>query len=452
MELSIASREIIKPSSQSLHLKPYNLCLFDQLIPNTFLSVILFYPMHDPKVVDLSETLTQLKKSLSETLTLYYPLSGRTKNNLCVEDFFTGVAFVEARVKCQMSEFFQGENELQNQLVPFQPFCQEKTDVPPIAFQLNVFSCGGIALGISLGHKNNDIAMLSNFLKSWTAFSTGSPEKLIKPDLSSPAILFPPKTNHFLNKYTSLMDRLWFSEGDYVTKRFVFRAKSIETLKERAKSERVPIPSRNLAISCLIWKHAMAASWVASGSHKPSIAGQAVNMRPRMKSGHHGDDSLDGALANFFWWAMASFDPNDYNVEISSSTDVELSELVVQMKESITTGFFDEHYISQLMTTSNKEGLITDVESQLELMCSLELENPDIFVFTNWKDFFKDIDFGFGKPLSVGTIGKVGPAFRNLVILVDADQWGKGSVDAFITLKAKEMALLESDENFTFYL
>ncbi|XP_062089121.1 stemmadenine O-acetyltransferase-like [Humulus lupulus] len=448
MELNIVSREIIKPSSQTLHLKPYNLCLFDQLIPDTFVSVILFYPVHDPTVIDHSEAITQLKKSLSKALILYYPLSGRTKHNLYVDDFCSGVIFLEARVKCKMYEFFQRKNESQNQLVPFQPFCREKTgDVPPIAFQVNVFSCGGIALGISLCHKNADAATLSHFLKTWAAFSTGSPEKIIKPDLSSPAILFPPQTNDFLNKSTSLMDRLWFSEGDYVTKKYVFRAKSIETLKERAKSKRVPTPSRNEAISCLIWKHAMAASWAASGSPKPSVAGQAVNMRPRMKS-VHGDNSLDNALGNFFWWALAAFDPDDYNVE--SSSDVELSELVVQMKGA-TSDFFNGDFISEVMT-GNKEGL-TEIMNQLEYMCSIELAEPDFIMFTSWKGYYNEVDFGFGKPFSVGTIGKVGPAFRNLVILVDADdQWGKGSVETFITLQRKEMALLESDDTFRFYL
>ncbi|KAM6584386.1 hypothetical protein CsatB_011388 [Cannabis sativa] len=448
MEVSIVSRELIKPSSEVHHLKPYNLCLFDQLIPDTFVSVILFYHnnnlniiIHDDHHDHLSKTITQLKKSLSETLTLYYPLSGRTKNNLYVDDFSTGVIFIEAKVKCQMSEFFQQrKNESQNQLVPFQPFCKEKTwpPLPPLAFQINLFSCGGIALGISMCHKNADAATLSNFLKSWTAFFTQSPLNIIKPDLSSPSLHFPSKTNEFLENYTSLMDRMWFGEGDYVTKSFVFTAKSIETLKQKAKSERVPNPSRNLAVSCLIWKHAMAASWAVFGSPKASIAGQAVNMRPRMKP------KPDGAVGNFFWWSMASYDPNDYNSE------VELSELVVQMKESITTGLFDEDYLSQLMMmANNKEGLVSEVENQLEIMSSIELENnADIFVFTNWKDFFGEVDFGFGKPLSVGSIGKVGPAFRNLVILVDADQWGKGSVDAFITLKAKEMTLLQSDEAF----
>ena len=443
MEINIVSREIIKPSCTIHHLKPYNLCLFDQFTPVTYVSVVLFYRIADPKV-DLTKTSTQLKKSLSETLTLYFPFSGRIKNNLYVDNFLAGVLFLEAQVKCGMPEFLEiKETELLNELVPFQPFRQEKTlDGPLVAFQFNVFSFGGIALGMSFCHKNADGATLSNFLNSWAAFCGGpSLDKLIYPNISDASILFPPMTNDFLEKYTSLMDRLWFKEGDYITRRFIFRPEAIETLKEKVKTENVPTPSRNVAVSCLIWKHAMVASWAASGSPRPSIASHAMNIRPRMKP-RHGDNLLADATGNLFWWAMAVFDPNDE--DLGYSTDVELSELVRQVKGSMEA--FECDFLQEVMK-GNKEGW-NEVVNQLDFMCSVELEKPDVYAFTNWKDFYNDVDFGFGNPFWVGTMGKVGPAFRNLVILVDADQWGKGSVEAFITLERREMALLEHDSNF----
>ncbi|XP_062089120.1 stemmadenine O-acetyltransferase-like [Humulus lupulus] len=445
MEVNIVSREMIKPSSSTHNLKPYNLCLLDQLMPPTYVPIVLFYPVNnipDPNF-DISKTITQLKKSLSETLNLYYPYSGRTKHNLYTDDYFSGVLFLEARVKFPMSEFFERskvDDLCYNQLLPFRPLCRENTfDVIPIAFQVNTFSCGGIALGISLCHNNSDATMLSNFLKSWAAFSNGDLEKVINPNLCDAAILFPQKTDNFLEKYTSMMDRLWFNEGDFTTRKFVFRTEAIETLKERAKTERVPTPSRNFVVSCFIWKHATEASWAVSGSPRPSLASHAVNIRPRMK-----ESSLDGATGNLFWWAMAVFDPNDGNVESASSTDVELSELVDKLKEAMDG--FEEDFICEV-TKGNKEGSC-EVLSQLELMSSTEVEKPDVFAFSNWKGFFNEVDFGFGKPYSIGSVGKVGSACRNTVIMVDADRWGKGSVEAVITLEDKRMAFLECDSSF----
>ncbi|KAK9990034.1 hypothetical protein SO802_025019 [Lithocarpus litseifolius] len=40
------------------------------------------------------------------------------------------------------------------------------------------------------------------------------------------------------------MERLWFNEGKYKTRRFVFVAKAIATLREKAKSEQVQNPTR----------------------------------------------------------------------------------------------------------------------------------------------------------------------------------------------------------------
>ena len=110
---------------------------------------------------DIPQTLAQLKKSLSEVLALFYPFSGRTKNNLYVDDFNAGVTYVEAKVDCSLVEFFKlKQNELLNQFVPFLPWRNEsqarQQELPQIGFQVNIFACGGIALASSLGHKIAD--------------------------------------------------------------------------------------------------------------------------------------------------------------------------------------------------------------------------------------------------------------------------------------------------------
>ncbi|KAH7537124.1 stemmadenine O-acetyltransferase [Ziziphus jujuba] len=436
MEVTIISKQTVKPSSQSLHhLKPYNLCLFDQLTPVTYPSMVFFYPITDPNF-NLPKTLTHLRNSLSETLTLFYPFSGRTKNNVVIDDFHVGVLFLEAKVNCKMSEYFKlKDTESLNNFVPLHPFCKENettlVNLPQIAFQVSIFACGGIALGVSLCHKMADGTTISSLLKSWAAIFSGYPNKVIHPDLSRSSSLFPPRD--LPKNYIDLMDHLWFKESNYITRRFVFDAKSITNLKSKAKSESVPKPSRIETLTCFIWKHAMAASWSISGSPRTSVLAHAVNLRPRVKP----PQSLDASTGNLFWWGTVAANP-------SSETELELNKLVGLFKEAL--GLFDDEFLESLQ---GEDGFSIMLEflNQLEAMLSLESEKPDIFAFTSWsKSFFNELDFGWGKPFWLGVMGKVGAAFRNLVIFVDT-QWGNG-IEAWVTLEEKLMVVLENDPNF----
>ncbi|KAE8679300.1 hypothetical protein F3Y22_tig00111402pilonHSYRG01168 [Hibiscus syriacus] len=64
-------------------------------------------------------------------------------------------------------------------------------------------------------------------------------------------------------KYVYLIERIWFDEGWYKTRRFVFDDQAIATLKFRVKSKRLERPSRTLALAAFLWKHAMLASRAA---------------------------------------------------------------------------------------------------------------------------------------------------------------------------------------------
>ncbi|KAM6574222.1 hypothetical protein CsatA_022549 [Cannabis sativa] len=448
MELDIVSRELITPSSQTHHLEPYKLCLIDQISPKYYFPVILFYSNSDAKLFDLSKTLTQMKISLSETLNLYYPLSGRAKDDQYIDDFQAGVPFFETKINWQMSEFFQREIEFHDQLLPFQPFGKTpNNNIPPIAFQVNIFGCGGIALGIVFYHMIMDAATMSNFLKSWAAFSSGSTHKVINPNLVEGTILFPPKEIDFLNDYTSVVNRFFFNEGEYTAKRFIFAIESIQTLIEMAKSKHVPNPTRNLAVTCFIWKHIMAAYWADSEPNDLITACQVMNIRPRMKSRHNGD-SLDGVVGNLVGHAGSVFDPNNGHQNVKNSSDIKLSDLVRRLKEAMEG--FEDYFLCQVKK-GGEEASSEMLEQVGNLSLLDKLGKPNHFIsFTNWKGFFKEVDFGFGKSFKVEPIlGKImSNQCGNMVILVDADRWGIGSMEVFIILEHKQVSLLERDENF----
>lgn len=107
LEVDIVSKEHIKPSFPTpSHLRNYKLSLLDQLIPAPYAPTILFYPNNDStNLSNIPNRLELLKKSLSETLTLFYPLAGKIKDNLCIECNDDGAYFAEANVNGCLSEF-----------------------------------------------------------------------------------------------------------------------------------------------------------------------------------------------------------------------------------------------------------------------------------------------------------------------------------------------------------
>ncbi|PRQ58720.1 putative alcohol O-acetyltransferase [Rosa chinensis] len=437
MEITIISRYTAKPSSSSLqHLKPHKLSLFDQLTPATYAPIVLFYP-NSSLTTNLSQTLVHLKTSLCETLTLYYPFSGRIKNNLYIYDFDAGVPYLEARVNCRLPEFLKlQETQLLNDLLPFLPFRKE-TDhsdlLPLLACQINVFACGGLAISASVSHKIFDGDTGNAFLKTWASIFRGARDDIVHPDLSQASLFFPPR-DPLPQNYLDLMDSLWFKGSNYVSKRFVFDAKSIATLRARSTSENVPKPTRVEILTSFIWKHAMAASRALSSgtSPKTSIVVHAVNMRPRMNSQMRSDTVMIG---NLFWWAVAAADASEADAH-------DLRDLVNIIKESIKG--FDSEYLESLQGEDGGFGTISEFCNQLEAM--LSSETPDIYAFTSWASVLKQVDFGWGRPFWIGAMGKVGPAFRNLTVFVDR-QWDTG-IEAWVNLEENQMALLEKDPHF----
>ncbi|MBA0765462.1 hypothetical protein Gotri_014657 [Gossypium trilobum] len=229
--------------------------------------------------------------------------------------------------------------------------------------------------------------------------------------------------------YISMMENLWFTKGNFITRKFVFNEEAIAILKDMAKGEVQTTPTRTEAVSGFIWKCSMAASRAIQGTLKPSIVVQAVNMRSKGKL-----TTLDGSVGNVFWWASALSNP--------AETGTELSTLVELMSQSIAV--FDDEYMRSIQGEQGLEAIAEHL-NQLELLFSFE--KPDIFAFTSWinTDFHK-LDFGWGQPCSFAILGKAGPEFRNFTVLVET-KYGKG-IEAWITLDETRMSALLKDHEF----
>ncbi|KAG6765182.1 hypothetical protein POTOM_029202 [Populus tomentosa] len=395
IDIEIVSRENIKPSSPIVqHKKPYKLSLLDQLTPTTYSSIIFFYPnTNGVNSNSITKTRTDhLKKSLSETLDIYYPLSGRVKDNLFIDSFNEGVPSIEARVNCSLFDFLKHfEIESLNHFLPFQPYSKEDMNAPLMSIPVSRFTCGGMAVGFAASHKLVDGATFKAFLTALT----------------------------------------FISRGNYITRRFVFDPKAIAMLRAKAKAGRPDAkPTRIQTLTCFVWKCCMAASKVISGSPKPSILVEAVDLRSRTKP-----PISDTSTGNVFWWATALVNP--------MGTKTELPELVNILNEA--TALFDSDNYTQ--TLQGEEGFKTMSEycNQLEELFSLE--KPDIFAVTSWcNSGFTRTNFGWGEPIWAGHMGKAGSAFKNLTMFIETKH-GKG-IEAWVTLDEERMTILERDPEF----
>ena len=155
IEVEVISTDTIKPSSPTpAHLRHFQLSFLDQVLSPIFIPIILFYPMDGDVKVDTIERSIWLKKTLSMTLVQFYTLAGRVKDNLFIDCTDQGVPYFEAQVKCQLSEFICNPDPMQ--LSKFVPHALDDIVDIVLAIQVNIFKCGGIAIGVCISHKVAD--------------------------------------------------------------------------------------------------------------------------------------------------------------------------------------------------------------------------------------------------------------------------------------------------------
>jgi len=168
MEIELLSRETIKPSSPTpSHLKLYPLSFIDNVICSNYLPLLYF---NNPnKSGDQNSKTSQLRKSLSQLLSKYYPFAGWLKDRITIECNDQGVSFFVTKVKGKLSEILQNPTEkLLNPLFPDELQWKEMDwNASFIAIQINWFACGGMVISICISHKIGDVATILNFMNDW---------------------------------------------------------------------------------------------------------------------------------------------------------------------------------------------------------------------------------------------------------------------------------------------
>ncbi|KDP40899.1 hypothetical protein JCGZ_24898 [Jatropha curcas] len=415
MEVQIISKEKIKPSCPTPdHLKTHKLSIIDQLAIQCYVPVIIFYsPSHNQ---DSSQISTQLKKSLSETLTHFYPLAGKAINGSFIDCNDDGASFVEANIVGDMSMVLnQSKIELLRLLLPSK-LNENFAEKEIVSVQVNYFTSGGIVISVCIKHLIADASTVASFVEVWGNIARCATNSVSNGIIFDRTGLFPPVNNK--------IEGLSWVEGsllpETVTKRFLFDGLKIAALREMiSNGVSVDQPTRFEAVSALIWGASISAARESEENVDSHVAVTVVNLRKKLNP-----NLPQQCIGNICQVAIAKS-------AIEKSTDYR--ELVRKIRKSI--GVLDDGYVRKF----HAEGKWFDFVKKL-------VEEPGNnykvkqLNFSSWCRFpFYGVDFGWGKPIWVSTVMEQ----ENGVIFLDTID-GQG-IEAWISLSRENMDKFEKN-------
>ncbi|XP_057984674.1 vinorine synthase-like [Hevea brasiliensis] len=424
MKVEIVSREMIKPSSPtSPELKIFKLSLIDQLHPSLFTPILLFYSTNNNSIPAANKS-QHLKSSLSKYLTLFYPLAGRIKDDSSINCDDEGIVYIEAHVNCPLSGILKQPPQVEV-LEPFLPGIDQSieviTDQPLLFVQENLFTCGGIAIGLHISHKIADAATIVTFLNGWATVAADGSRGILVPNLTASSVLPPLDSTP---KLPAVAIKAIASKP--ATRRLVFDASSIAALQAKVASSSVPNPTRVEAVTAIIWKHSTKASRLNSGFSKLSMAFQAVNIRKRIVQ------SLpENAVGNIL---------GSYSVLIREK--IELQSLVSSLRKGL------QEFIKSWLEHFQRNDLLSAILGHVKEISGLpEQESTDFYNFSSWcKMPLYEADFGWGKPTWVAI-----PIKEPYNVSVIMDTRDGGGIEAWLCLSEEDIAFLEHDEELLTY-
>ncbi|THG09137.1 hypothetical protein TEA_006376 [Camellia sinensis var. sinensis] len=466
IKVEVISRETIKPSSPTPHhLRTLKLSSRDQGATFLYIPVVFFYAPstihatfgggddNGDKYDDVFHEISQrLKVSLSETLTLFYPLSGRLKNNLSVDCNDEGADLFEARVinNCRVSDILEAERPSIQGMVPLAPpQLTDYNNAPLSRVQVNFFPCGGVAITVHVSHKISDGAFYSSFIKAWSEIALGSPNTVV-PDFTAVSSRFPPIEDFPVTSLT------FSGKGPkVVSKKFVVDASKLAELKAETASASVPQPTRVEAVTALFWKCALAASRSRFGGTRKSYAlTGAINLRSShirkidvtcqsRFGGTRKSYALTGAinlrsklipplpkhsLGNVVgtFQIIIDNDDDDYESEVT-----DMSGLVCKLRKGVEESVMQNNNLSTKAPQAKKE------------------YDMEIYFHSSWCRFsLYEADFGWGKPTWVGVVGQGSISPPGITLMDTRD--GEG-VEIWLALIEEDMAIVEANQELLYY-
>lgn len=420
-EVEFISSETIKPSSPTPHhLRTFKLSMLDQLSPEIFSRLLLFYSSSPTR--GIGQVIQKLKASLSETLTLFYPLAGsiiKGEDDDTVDCNDRGVDFLVTKVNGQLHEFLDDPNpEAADKFLPCDILRARSGREVLLAVQVNAFDCGGTAVGVGISHKLADGPSLASFVSKWAATAREARD-VVGPTFDAPVLFPPTKVPRSVQAAESILS----IKENLPTRRFAFDASNIARLRSRVGNGAGP--TRVEAVSALIWSCLMRAR---GESRRALVVLHAVCMRKRMVP-----PLPESSFGNLASGAITSWPPEGGE---GRHEDVQRG-LVRQLRDA--TRVIAGDYIRELQ---GPYGLIKALGPLQRMKEKYSKCGVDLCVFSSWcKLPLYEVDFGCGRPIWA-CVGRL--SAKDAIILMDSRS-GDG-IEAWICLEDEVMAKFERDQ------
>ncbi|NP_001313020.1 salutaridinol 7-O-acetyltransferase-like [Nicotiana tabacum] len=422
MKIEKLCEEHIKPSSPTpLKHRNHKISFIDEIIPHSSIPLILFYNKNE--TIPQSEICSHLKTSLSQILTQFYPLAGRMSSQYSIDCNDQGVYYAEVQVNVSLLDIIK--NPKSNELVQLTPYNSDGTISnfqELLAIQVNLFTCGGIAISISISHKIGDASSLCTFIKNWcnTSEELRSNKKVINDSIFiSLSSFFPPREIVHNSMSSEKCVAIQPVVEKLVVKRFIFTASNIVKMKTKVinsgyNKERV---TRVEVITALLWKCFMA----AKGCN--SIAILPVNIRKKIVP-----PLPENSFGNFFLVSSAI-----------GNVENEWFSLVGKIKNVIER--IDGNYAEKIRGENGFEF----VKSNFNQVGELLSQGDDIKVLRigSWCNFpINGVNFGWGESI-LAIVAILG--IKDHIVLLDSLKYS-GGIEAWVVMSDQEMELFEQDK------
>ncbi|KAJ4848945.1 hypothetical protein Tsubulata_034181 [Turnera subulata] len=425
MEVKILSQKLVKPSTPTSH-QLLKISYLDQIAPPAYLPFIFYYQADaKPIPAEQDERCNQLERSLSETLSLYYPLAGRyNQDKLMVDCNDEGAFFVEAKADGNLDQLLQGkpEGNVLNRLLPFEDEMSFRTIL--LAVQINRFDCGGLAIGMCLSHKIADGSTASSFINAWATASRVGINEVTSPGFDAGSLFPSTEALTYVPAPPSISN-----DTKIVTKRFVFGGDAIFKLKARAMehtcySDSKNLPSRVQVVTAMIWKALMGINQAKHNQLRTSLLVSSYNLRDKMAL-----PVPQSSFGNLYRMVVTRFQPTHKNPEFQ--------ELVTLFNHSVTKAKEDT---AKIANPGDMVALASN--SSREVGEEVKSGGVDVCIISSLSRFpFYDADFGWGKPHWFSSVHKP----LEIGLLLDT-KCGTG-IEAWMSLEEKRMLQFEQDQD-----
>ncbi|KAK3030608.1 hypothetical protein RJ639_039968 [Escallonia herrerae] len=418
MEVQILSSELIKPSTPTPdEKKTYVVTFFEQLAPKMHIPLVYFYSFEGQDTIVDADKHEQFKKSLSETLSVFYPLAGRfEKDGLYVHCNDQGALYYEAKASVKLAEFLSQVSknlDLLNDYFPRNIGEYNSGTTPLVAVQVTTFECGGVALAVCTSHAIADGFTGCTLVSDWAAMSKLGTIKPLNYERSA----FPTKDIDGIKPPPGGK-----TGANYVTKKFLFDGSVVSSLKAKVVPGILHHPSKVEVVTACIWRGLIRASRAVHGHLRPSVMSLTMNLRGRTPM-RIPSDSFGNCYIEFPIKFMGEEDK------------MELHDLVVLVRDAI------RNTLAECEKALNADELFSLVFEKLkEVREIMHDDKVDFYWLSSLCRFpLYEANFGWGKPCFV--TGDSVPA--EMVALKDTE-CGTG-IEVKVSVTEADMLGLEAD-------